>query len=104
MNICSKNKNKYINYFITECNENENEIDYGDLIDNYIKENDKEVRYGGDLELSIISSMLNIIIIILIDGYSGYNVFNIYEPENINNLNKNYIFLNFVENKHFEYL
>ena len=57
--------------------------------------------YGGDLELSIISSMLNIIIIILIDGY---NAFNVYEPENINNLNKNYIFLNFVENKHFEYL
>ena len=45
--------------------------------------------------------MLNIIIIILIDGY---NAFNVYEPENINNLNKNYIFLYFVENKHFEYL
>ena len=41
-----KNKNKYISYFITECNENENEIDYGDLIDNYIKENDKEDQYG----------------------------------------------------------
>ena len=49
--------------------------------------------------------MLNIIIIILVDGNIGYNVFNVYEPDNINNLNKNYIFLIYIENiEHFEYL
>ena len=48
--------------------------------------------------------MLNINIIILKNGFVGYNIYNIYEPNENNKLNNNYIFLNFINDNHFDYL
>ena len=48
--------------------------------------------------------MLNINIIILKNGFVGYNIYNIYGPNENNNLNNNYIFLNFINDNHFDYL
>lgn len=63
------------------------------IIDEYIKANNKEGEYSGDMELYILSNMLNINIVVLIIGYIGYNIFNIYKDVKNNNLNENIIFL-----------
>ena len=48
--------------------------------------------------------MLKLSIIILANGYKGYNIFNTYEDEEKNKLYEKVIFLNFVNNNHFDYL
>ena len=70
----------------------------------YIEEYNKPGKDGGDLELSVLSTMLNINIIILKNGFLGYNIYNSYEPNENNKLNNNYIFLNFINDNHFDYL
>ena len=70
----------------------------------YIEEYNKPGKDGGNLELSVLSTMLNINIIILKNGFLGYNIYNSYEPNENNKLNNNYIFLNFINDNHFHYL
>ena len=61
-------------------------------------------EYGGDLELSILSDMLNANIYLFSEGYSGYNIYNVYEIDKKNILNKSFIYLLFVDDNHFDYL
>ena len=70
----------------------------------YIEEYNKPGKDGGNLELSVLSTMLNINIIILKNGFLGYNIYNSYEPNENNKLNNNYIFLNFINDNYFDYL
>ena len=98
------NKEKYYEYFIPDNDREEIPENIDEVIENYSIVNNKEGEYGGDIELAIISHMLNINIIILINGYKGYNLFNAYENEEKNTLYENVIFLNFVNDNHFDYL
>ena len=67
------NKDKYLEYFIPDNDNEEIPDDIEEIIDQYINTNNKEGEYGGDIELAILSNMLNIKIVILITEKLMFN-------------------------------
>ena len=100
----NNHEDNYLTYFINDENIDESKEIIYNRIDKYIIDNNKLGEYGGDLELSILSDMLNANIYLFSEGYSGYNIYNVYEIEKKNILNKSFIYLLFVDDNHFDYL
>ena len=103
-NYLKRKKDEYINFFITNTEEEDSIDELYKKINDYIEINNNFGKYA-DLEISIIVDMLNIKIILLTSGYVGYNVYNAWEPKNYNELSDKIIILLYNKDiKHYDYL
>ena len=99
-----KTKEKFLLFFIGNGIESDNLIKPEDLLKQYIIDNNKEGEFARDLEYTAICQIYKIRIILLKKGFYGYNVYNIFNEEDFNFENNTTIYLNFINNNHFNYL
>ena len=74
------------------------------LLEKYIKDNNKEGEYAGDIEYTAACKLLDLRIILFTKGYSGLNVFNIYTPESNKNNTYSNMYILFKNENHYNYL
>ena len=75
-NYLRDKKDRYFEYFVNENFLESVKENIDNLIEDYIVENYREGKYGGDLELILRADLYNIKIIVLTVCYTGYNVYN----------------------------
>ena len=89
-NYIKENPEEFYTFFEGNDNEELNKLSPDLLLEKYIKDNNKEGEYAGDIEYTAAWKLLDLRIILFTKEYSGLNVFNIYNRD----LNKSNIYYN----------